>query len=172
MSEFYGGMSSRERHEILMEQFQKVFEETTALKTQMNAVLELLAKPRVLVTYSGNTPDPRDTARVILKHEAERRDRDVRATQVIRETTVKGERIRLQPERPAKFKDLYEKAVNIVRAEDCLVTSVSTIQRQLHIGWHTAIKILCLMEEEGYISEADDMGKFTVLITNNPTATD
>ena len=45
--------------------------------------------------------------------------------------------------------------------------STSFIQRYLQIGYNRAARIVEKMEEDGYISEANNAGKRNVLKTNN-----
>ena len=56
---------------------------------------------------------------------------------------------------------MYEKAVSIVI--DQQKVSTSFIQRYLQIGYNRAARIVEQMEEDGYISEANNAGKRTVL---------
>ena len=57
--------------------------------------------------------------------------------------------------------ELYEKAVNLVL--DQQKVSTSFIQRYLQIGYNRAARIVEKMEEEGYITEASNSGKRSVI---------
>ena len=57
--------------------------------------------------------------------------------------------------------ELYEKAVSIVLEQQKVSTSF--VQRYLQIGYNRAARIVEKMEEDGYISEANNSGKRTVL---------
>jgi len=60
--------------------------------------------------------------------------------------------------------ELYEKAVVIIIEQQKVSTSF--IQRYLQIGYNRAARIVEKMEEDGYISEANNAGKRNVLKTN------
>ena len=60
--------------------------------------------------------------------------------------------------------DLYEKALSIILEQQKVSTSF--IQRYLQIGYNRAARIVEKMEEDGYISEANNAGKRNVLKTN------
>ena len=60
--------------------------------------------------------------------------------------------------------ELYEKALSIIIEQQKVSTSF--IQRYLQIGYNRAARIVEKMEEEGYISEANNAGKRSVLKTN------
>ena len=60
--------------------------------------------------------------------------------------------------------ELYEKAVSIIIEQQKVSTSF--IQRYLQIGYNRAARIVEKMEEDGYISEANNAGKRNVLKTN------
>ena len=53
--------------------------------------------------------------------------------------------------------DLYESALEIVRAEG--KASTSYLQRKLQIGYNRAARIIDMMEEEGIVSKANHVGK-------------
>ena len=57
--------------------------------------------------------------------------------------------------------ELYEKAINIVLEQQKISTSF--IQRYLQIGYNRAARIVEKMEEDGYITEANNAGKRSVL---------
>ena len=60
--------------------------------------------------------------------------------------------------------ELYEKAVDIVLEQQKVSTSF--IQRYLQIGYNRAARIVEKMEEEGYITEASNSGKRSVIKKN------
>ena len=60
--------------------------------------------------------------------------------------------------------ELYEKALSIIIEQQKVSTSF--IQRYLQIGYNRAARIVEKMEEDGYISEANNAGKRNVLKTN------
>ena len=60
--------------------------------------------------------------------------------------------------------ELYEKALSIIIEQQKVSTSF--IQRYLQIGYNRAARIIEKMEEDGYISEANNAGKRSVLKTN------
>jgi len=60
--------------------------------------------------------------------------------------------------------ELYEKAISIIIEQQKVSTSF--IQRYLQIGYNRAARIVEKMEEDGYISEANNAGKRNVLKTN------
>jgi len=60
--------------------------------------------------------------------------------------------------------ELYEKALNLVL--DQQKVSTSFIQRYLQIGYNRAARIVEKMEEEGYITEASNSGKRSVIKKN------
>ena len=60
--------------------------------------------------------------------------------------------------------ELYEKALSIILEQQKVSTSF--IQRYLQIGYNRAARIVEKMEEDGYISEANNAGKRNVLKTN------
>ena len=60
--------------------------------------------------------------------------------------------------------ELYEKAINLVLEQQKVSTSF--IQRYLQIGYNRAARIVEKMEEEGYITEASNSGKRSVIKKN------
>ena len=63
--------------------------------------------------------------------------------------------------------DLLEDALEIVRRDrKC---STSYIQRKLSIGYNRAAKIVEALEEKGFVSPANHVGKRDVLIPENNT---
>ena len=62
------------------------------------------------------------------------------------------------------YYELYEKALSIIIEQQKVSTSF--IQRYLQIGYNRAARIVEKMEEDGYISEANNAGKRNVLKTN------
>ena len=60
--------------------------------------------------------------------------------------------------------ELYQKAVAIVLEQQKVSTSF--IQRYLQIGYNRAARIVEKMEDDGYITDANNAGKRTVLKKN------
>ena len=68
-------------------------------------------------------------------------------------------------EQSANVDELYNQAVSIVVQQQ--KASTSFVQRHLQIGYNRAARIIEQMEKEGIITEANHVGKRSVLKKNN-----
>ena len=77
---------------------------------------------------------------------------------------MKNLKIAIFYEQSQNVDELYQKAVSIVIQQQ--KASTSFIQRYLQIGYNRAARIIEQMEKEGIISEANHVGKRSVLKKN------
>ncbi len=57
--------------------------------------------------------------------------------------------------------ELYEQALDLIRSEG--KASTSFLQRKLQIGYNRAARIIDMMENDGFVSKANHVGKRDVL---------
>jgi S-DNA-T family DNA segregation ATPase FtsK/SpoIIIE len=63
--------------------------------------------------------------------------------------------------------DLYRRAIQVVAESQ--KASTSYIQRQLRIGYNSAARLIERMEKDGYVSQADHVGRREVLVDPDGT---
>jgi len=76
-------------------------------------------------------------------------------------TTIKDGEVNAQENTDSEKDELYNKAVDIIKAEG--KASTSFLQRKLQIGYNRAARIMETMEKEGIVGQANHVGKREIL---------
>ena len=76
-------------------------------------------------------------------------------------TLIKDNNTNINDNIDDKTDELYNKAVNIIKAEG--KASTSFLQRKLQIGYNRAARIMEAMEKEGIVGQANHVGKREIL---------